>query len=250
MSAGRAARPLLIVGAAFVSLLPAIGVAQQQPTNPDWPQPVHNSPVLGYGILNQNEFRTGNGSSTYRWDGEGWYGNNLNRAWFKTEGNRNAGESEEAEAQALYSRAITRYFDLQAGARYDFGAGPSQTWAAFGIQGLAPHYFDLGAHLFVSGGHASIRVEGSRDLLITQRLILQPQAEFNFYGQSDSRRGIGAGFGDIDAGLRFRYEIRRQIAPYIGLTYVSKYGRTADLARLAGEATHRLQLTAGVRLWF
>ena len=110
MSDGRTVHALLVVGVALASLLPTIGVAQQQPTKPGWPQPVHNSPVLGYGILNQNEFRTGNGSSTYRWDGEGWYGNNLNRAWFKSEGDRNAGTSEEAEVQALYSRAIMRYF--------------------------------------------------------------------------------------------------------------------------------------------
>lgn len=237
-----------IAGLALIVALPISALAQK-PTQPGWPQPVENNRSFGYARLNQNELRTGNGVSTYRWEGEGWYGGNLNRAWFKSEGNVNTdtGAVDEAETQVLYSRAISRYFDVQAGGRYDFGPVPSRGWAAFGVQGLAPLFFDLGVHGFVStGGNYSARVEGSYDLLITQRLILQPQFEVNFYSKAEPRRGIGAGLSDLDSGLRLRYEIRRQLAPYVGITYEKRYGQTAEFARALGERTEDFRFVVGI----
>jgi len=134
------------------ALVPA--VAQQQPAQPGWPQPVHNDRIFDYAILHQNELRSGDGSSTYRWDGEGWYGNDLNRAWVRTEGNLDTRTSTfgEAEAQLLYSHAISRYFDLQGGARWDIEPQPSRGWATLGVEGLAPLYWGVGVFAFLRAG--------------------------------------------------------------------------------------------------
>jgi copper resistance protein B len=237
----------------LVSLLPMAGRAGQQPTQPGWPQPVNNDRWFGYGILNQNEIRTGQGQSIYRWDGEGWYGGNLNRAWFKTEGSLglHTGTFSEAEAQTLYSRAISPFFNLQGGVRYDFNPAPSRLYGVFGVEGLAPMFIEVGAFGFVSdGGHYSARLEGDYDMRLTQRLVLQPQAEINFYSASEPGRGIGSGLSDLDCGLRLRYEIRRQFAPYIGVTYETRFGQTADLARARGVSVGRIRFVVGVRIWF
>jgi copper resistance protein B len=120
-----------------------------------------------------------------------------------------------------------------------------------GIQGLAPLFFDLEATGYVSGqGHFAGRVQASYDLLITQRLILQPEVEFNLYSKSDSGRLVGAGFSDIDSGLRLRYEISRKFAPYIGVAYEGKFGQTAGFTRSAGESTGDVRFLFGIRSWF
>ena len=233
-------------------LLPLSALAQQ-PTEPGWPQPMHNDRAFGYAILNQNELRTGNGRGTYRWEGEGWYGGNINRAWFKSEGNLSTatGALDEGEVQALYSRAVSPFFNLQTGLRYDFKPSPSRGWAAFGVEGLAPLYFEVGAFGFVSdSGNYAARLEGHYDLRLTQRLVLQPQVELNAYSKSDAGRGVGAGLSDLDAGLRLRYEIRREFAPYIGVAYQKKFGTTADYARQAGDSVEDLRVVAGIRLWY
>ena len=243
---------IMAYAAIAAALLPGTVLAQQQPTEPSWPQPMNTNPMLGYAILNQNEIRTGNGAATYRWDGAGWYGGNLSRVWFSSEGklDTRTGTLDDTEVQTLYSRAISPFFDLQAGARYDFGNVPGQGWVVVGVEGLAPYFFELGAHAFVSSnGQLAARLDGSYDLFLTQRLILQPQIEVNFYSKQDTRRRTGSGLSDIDTGLRLRYEITRQIAPYIGVTYEGKYGGTADLARATGQRTDDVRLTIGIRLW-
>lgn len=226
--------------------------AQQQPVQPGWPQPVDNNRSFGTGGLNQNEWRTGRGSSTYRWDGEAWYGNDWNRVWIKSEGSLNttAGIFDEAQVQGLVSRTATRFFDVQGGVRYDMSPGPSRAWLAAGIEGLAPLYWNVGLSAFVSdAGHAAARLEGYDNLTLTQRVFLQPQFEINAYTKPDPARAIGSGLSDIDAGVRLRYEIRRQLAPYVGLTYQSSLGSTADFARRADKPVSRFRLTAGVRVW-
>jgi copper resistance protein B len=237
----------------LAALFPVAVNAGQQATQPGWPQPVNNDRWFGYGILNQNEIRTGEGQSIYRWGGEGWYGGNLNRAWFKTEGSLgfSSGALDEAEAQALYSRAISPFFNLQDGVRYDFYPTPARAYGAFGVEGLAPMFVEVGAFGFVSdGGHCAARLEGHYDMRLTQRLVLQPQAELNLYTESERSRGIGSGFSDLDAGLRLRYEIRRQFAPYIGATYQSKFGQTGDFARASGQSVSAVRFVVGLRFWY
>jgi Uncharacterized protein involved in copper resistance len=211
-------------------------------------------PLISYAMLNQNEWRTGDGVSTYRWEGEGWYGGNINRAWFKSEGNldTNTGTLNEGEVQALGSHAITPFFNLQGGLRYDLpSAGVSRGWATFGVEGLAPMFVDLDAFVFASdNGQYSARLDGYYNLYITQRLVLQPQAELNWFSKADPRVARGAGLATLDSGLRLRYEFRRQFAPYIGITYEKKYGQSATLARRAGERSEDLRAVVGIRLWY
>jgi len=135
--------------------------------------------------------------------------------------------------------------------RSDIDSRPTRNWGAFGIQGLAPYFFDLEVTGFVSGeGHLAGKLETSYDLLLTQRLILQPQIEVNIYSKADPARLVGAGFSDIDTGLRLRYELSRAFAPYLGVVYQGKFGQTANFARQAGESAGDVRFVFGVRTWF
>ena len=159
------------------------------------------------------------------------------------------------ELQALYSRMIAPFWDFQVGLRYDqqYGPGPDQdrTFAVLGVQGLAPYRFEVEPALFVSeDGDISGRLVGTYDLLFSQRLILQPRFESNIAASSVPRFGVGSGINDIQLGLRLRYEIRREFAPYIGVSWQRKFGDTADLARADGEDIHNLAFVGGFRVWF
>jgi len=201
-------------------------------------------------LLDQLEWREIDGENALFWDGQAWYGTDYNKAWFKTEGERVDGEYE-GLAELLWDRIFTRWWHVQAGVRHDFGEGPSRTWAAFGVQGLAPYWFEVEATAYVGeGGRTAARFSAEYELLFTQRLILQPKIEFDLYGKDDPRNGIGSGLADSEIGLRLRYEIRREFAPYIGVVWTRSYGETADLARAAGHDDDDLQFVAGLRAWF
>ena len=214
-------------------------------------QPVMDQAIFGHAIFNQLEGRWNGSNPEFRWDGQGWVGTDYDKLWIKSEGTLSNGALDDGQQQFLYSRAVTTYFDLQGGLRSDIDSRPARNWAAFGIQGLAPYFFDLEVTGFVSGeGHLAAKLEASYDLLLTQRLILQPQIELNLYSKSDPARLVGAGFSDIDTGLRLRYEIDRKLAPYIGVVYQGKFGQTANFARQAGESTGDVRFAFGVRVWF
>jgi copper resistance protein B len=186
-----------------------------------------------------------------RWDANAWLGYAFNKLAVRTEGERDEGDTERAELQLLWAHAFARWWDVVAGARADFEPGSTQTWAAFGVQGLAPHRFDLEATAFVGeNGDTAARFESEYDLLITPRWILQPQLELNWYGQSDPQRLRGSGLSSVEAALRLRYELRREIAPYVGLVREKRVGRSADFARAAGRDPDDSSLVAGVRLRF
>ena len=203
-------------------------------------------------MFNLAEVQIRNGRDGYRWDGEGWFGGDYNRFVIKSEGEGTFDKGvDAAEVQALYSRAIGPYFNLQAGVRHDFQPSPTQTYATVGIEGLAPYQFETEAALFVSTkGDVLARAEGWYDEHLTQRLILQPRVELNFAAQDVPRDRIGAGLTDAELGLRLRYEISRQVAPYVGLSYEAKTGHTADFARADGESPHATSLVFGIRTWF
>ena len=210
-----------------------------------------DDPLLLTAILDQIEARDAGGDNTLSWDGEGWLGKDLHKIWIKTEGERTAGSTDEAELQFLYSKAIARYWDLQVGVRHDFDPSPSRSWAAIGFKGLAPYFFDIDAAAFIGeSGRTALRFEAEYELLITQRLVLTPDVEINLYGQNDPAVGIGAGLSNFEAGLRLRYEIRREFAPYIGINWSKLFGNTADFARIAGEKSSDTQLVIGFRAWF
>ncbi|MAD38246.1 MAG: copper resistance protein CopB [Tistrella sp.] len=203
-------------------------------------------------MIDQLETRVRDGRDGYLWDAQGWYGGDIDKLWVKTEGEGTFGErTEQAEVQALWSRAITPWFDVQAGARYDVRPDPERGYAVFGLQGLVPYMFELDTAAFVSNeGDVSARLEGEYELLITQRLILQPRAEINLAVQEVRELGIGSGVNDVELGLRLRYEFAREFAPYIGVNWERKLGETADFARDDGESVDDLSFVAGVRLWF
>lgn len=203
-------------------------------------------------MLDQAEVRVGSGETTYSWDGEARFGGDIDKLVIKSEGEGAFGGAfDRGEGQLLWSRAIGPYFDLQTGLRQDFGPGPSPTYAVLGVEGLAPYWFDVEAALFLSDkGDVTARIEGSYDQRITQRLILQPTAEMNFALQDVRDQGIGAGLSSAELGLRLRYEIAREFAPYLGYVWEGKIGRSARLARAVGDDPSRSSLVAGVRFWF
>lgn len=203
-------------------------------------------------MLDQAEIRAGGGEETYVWDAEAWFGGDIDKLVVKSEGEGEfGGPFEGGEAQALWGRAIGPYFDFQAGIRQDFGPGASPTHAVIGFEGLAPYWFDIEGAVFVSHkGDATGRFEASYDQRITQSLILQPWAELNFAAQDVVERGVGAGLSSVELGLRLRYEIERELAPYVGFVWERKVGKTARFARADGEDPSRPAFVAGVRFWF
>ncbi len=197
------------------------------------------------------EYRAREGGDGYLWDVQGYYGGDLDKFWFKSEGEGTFGDSpESAEIQGLWSHAIGPWWDLQVGVRQDL-TGPERTHAVIGVQGLAPYTFELDAAAFLSNkGDLTASVEGELDQRITQRLLLQPRAEVSLSAQDIPELGIGAGLDSVELGLRLRYEIAREFAPYIGIEQEWKVGQSADYARLAGEDPSVTNYVVGVRFWF
>ncbi len=187
------------------------------------------------------------------WDIQGWYGGDLHKLWIKTEGDYSFPNDQfgEAEIQALYSRATTAFFDMQVGLRHDINPNPSRTYAVVGLQGLAPYWLEVDAAAFISNkGDIFARLEVEYEILLTQRLILQPRTELNFALQNVEELQTGAGLSSSDIGLRLRYEVKRQFAPYIGLSWRQAYGNTADYLRTDGNNSSDISFLAGVRLWY
>ncbi|HCS27426.1 MAG TPA: copper resistance protein CopB [Spongiibacteraceae bacterium] len=210
-----------------------------------------DDPLLVMGKLDQFEVRSTEGEDPLVLEGQAWLGYDLNKLWLKADVEREDDESEGVEIQALYSHAISAFWDVQAGLRKDFIPTPDRTWGVIGIQGLAPYKFEVDAALFVGeSGRSAARFEAEYELLFTQRLILTPEIEVNAYGQNDVDTGNGSGLADVELGLRLRYEVRREIAPYVGVNWEKKYGNTADFTELQGGEVEDTQFVVGVRAWF
>ncbi|WP_428027352.1 copper resistance protein B [Altererythrobacter sp.] len=197
------------------------------------------------------EYRARQGNDGYLWDIQGFYGGDIDKFWFKSEGEGSFGEKpESAEVQALWSHAIAPFFDLQAGVRQDL-TGPERTHAALGVQGLSPYLFEIDAAAFLSDkGNLTARIEAELDQRITQRLILQPRAELALSAQNIPELDIGSGIDRIELGLRLRYEIAREFAPYVGIDQEWRTGKSADYARARGEDPGVTNFVIGVRFWF
>jgi copper resistance protein B len=250
-----------LFSAVFVLVGNPLVAAAQTPAAPVQPapvgtvelgQPVEDRMILVHGILDQFEGRTDGRTPDLRWSGEGWIGTDYDKFWLKTEGfRRRDGSIDDGKHEFLYSRAISTYFDLQAGLRSDLDSRSTRNWAALGFEGLARYFFIVqGAVYARDSGHFAAHFEGSYDLLLTNRLILEPQFEIDLYSKSDPARLIGAGISEIDTGLRLRYEFDRKFAPYIGVAYEGKFGQTASFARRAGEGTSGVRFVFGIRSWF
>jgi len=228
-------------------------LAQALEQKKDWPLPIHDDSVFSKIMLDRLEqVDTGEGSQTY-FGGQAWTGTDLNKLWLKGEVARTKGKTEDANVEAYYSRAIAAYWDVQAGVRHDFSTngGPSRNWLGLGIQGLAPYKFDTEFTLYAgSQGRTAARLRGEYDVYLSQRLVFWPELELNFYGQDDPQRSLGTGLADSSLTFRLRYEIMREVAPYIGVQWVRKYAGTADYARQMSLPVSDTQYMIGVRIWW
>ncbi|MDK1394199.1 copper resistance protein B [Pseudomonas protegens] len=212
---------------------------------------IHGPSLNTFLLVDQLEWQDADPGGSVAWEIEGWVGGDRDRLWLRSEGERTRGATEHAELQALWGHAIGPWWDLVGGLRQDFKPGTPQTWAALGLQGMALYNFESQVTAYLGeDGQAALRLKGDYDLLLTQRLILQPSAEVNLYSRNDRQRGLGAGLADSEIGLRLRYEIRREFAPYIGVTWNRSYGRSADYARGEAELDNDPRLVLGLRLWF
>jgi copper resistance protein B len=212
---------------------------------------VHDTAINYYVLVDQLEWQSGAGTNGSSIDTRGWVGRDRDRLWFRAEGDGADGRVGEAQTHVLYGRQISRWWDVVGGIRQDFRPGPAQTWAAFGVQGLAPYSFEVSATAYVgASGRTHVRFEVEYELLLTNRLVAQPLFETEIYGKSDPEHDFGAGLATTDLGVRLRYEIKRELAPYVGVTWKNKWGKTADLAKAAGEDTGGARFVTGLRLWF
>lgn len=186
----------------------------------------------------------------FAWEGSAWFGHDRGRLWLRSEGKREQGHSSEGSIEALWGKPVNAWWDVLAGVRHDIGHD-GQDWLALGIQGLAPYKFEVQASVYLGEhGQSMLQAEAEYELLLTNKLILQPRIEASAHGRSDASRGIGSGLGDVHAGLRLRYEVRREFAPYIGIERAWRFGKTADFTRAAGDDVHETRWVAGLRFWF
>lgn len=202
-------------------------------------------------IVDRLEAASNSGSTAINYDMQAWFGRDYNRLVFKAEGSIEGGSLEEASSELLWGRALSTFWDTQLGVRFDSGDGPNRSWLAFGIQGLAPYWFEVDITAYLGQeGRTALGMEAEYEILLTQKLILQPRFEAVLYGKDDIPLGIGSGLSELSAGLRLRYEFRREIAPYLGVEWAGKYGNTADLSRAAGQDTKETRFVTGIRFWF
>ncbi|MEO1766163.1 copper resistance protein B [Thiobacter aerophilum] len=217
----------------------------------DHPLRLHDEKIFWGVMLDRLETAQGRDNGFNAYDFRGFIGRDYDRLVIKAEGEVDGGRLQEGRTELLWSHAVAAYWDTQLGLRHDSGVGPDRTWLAVGVQGLAPYWFHVDATAYAGeGGRTALRLGAEYEMLLTQRLILSPRIEANFYGKRDPALERGAGLADGVFGLRLRYEIRREFAPYIGVEWAGKFGQTADMARDEGLRTRDTRFVAGVRVWF
>ena len=234
-------------------------VIPQGPADPNsgaplaWKKPIHDQQIHKFFLIDRLEYGDVEGTNNYLWDAQGWIGGDYNKLSLKTEGEgpMRGGSPEDTEFQALYTRTIAPFWSAQAGVRYDVNPNPDRGFAVLGLQGLAPYWFESDTALFVSeDGDVSFRGEVEYELLLTQRLILQPRAEINASAQDVPEYGLGQGLNNTEMGIRLRYEMQREFAPYVGVRWEQTYGETRDIAQAEGEPTSSTAFVVGIRAWY
>lgn len=210
---------------------------------------MHN---FGSVYFDRLEYVRARGEEWAAYEGEAWYGSTYNRAVIKAEGEVASGKLQESETQLLWRHAVSTFWDTELGVRFDHAQGaPNREWLAFGFIGLAPYWFEVGATAYVGpSGRTALGLKAEYNILLTQKLYLQPSVEVNFHGKDDERWGIGSGLTDGTAGLRLKYEVTRQFVPYVGVEWSSKFGKTADYARAAGDSKQETRFVAGLSFRF
>jgi len=216
---------------------------------PSWSAMGGDDPLLAKVMVNTLEVQSGDGSPL-SWGASAWLGKDLNKLWLKTEGSSVDGETE-AELQLLYSRAIAPFWDIQLGWRGDIQPTPRRDWFAVSLLGLAPYLFETDVSFFVAGkDQMALRLMAEYEYMFTQKLILTPEVELNLHSNSEPALGIGSGVSDLTMGVRLRYEIRREFAPYIGIESTRLFGDSADFATAAGGSENEVRGVIGLRAWF
>ena len=227
----------------------------------DWPAPVNDQEHRLFTLVDVLEYRPktsgSQGHDDYRWDIEGWYGGDYNRLWFKSEGqNDTAFKADyDVDFQLLYGRFIQKYYDFQIGPRVETqsfrGRNVTRGLGVIGIEGLVPYNYEFESALFIAqNGDVSARLSLTKDMLLTQRLILQTRFETNAAAQRDEEFTTGSGLNNLEFGVRLRYEIRREFAPYVGISLDRSFGETATLVRQEGGNPSQVRFVVGVRTWF
>jgi len=212
---------------------------------------MEDDPLLTKLMIDQLEWRGGDDPDPLVLEAEAWIGRDLNKLWLKSDLEYVDDDTEEAELQLLYSRAVAPFWDLQLGWRRDIRPNPIRDWFAMGFKGVAPYWFEVDAAVFLGeSGRSAARLDAEYELLFTQRLILTPELTLNLHGKDDPDTATGSGLSDLQLGLRLRYEIRPEFAPYIGLNWIRLFGGTADYARAEGADATDLQVVFGLRAWF
>ena len=253
-------RPVII---ALVLLLPALAAAQdpspvppvtdadREAAFPDVAGHAVHDTGFNYKVLfDQLEWQYLHGEPGVRWDNTTWVGSDINRIWIKSEGEAVDGILDEANIRAFYGHSFSRWFDWLIGVRHDVRPSPTHTWLAIGVHGLAPQWFEVEATAYIGpSGHVAARLEAEYELLLTQRLVLQPLVELSL-SATDPDRGIGRGLSTGEVGFRLRYEVKRELAPYAGVVWHRKLFGTGELARAAGRDAGGWHVVAGLRTWF
>ncbi|RXR07596.1 copper resistance protein B, partial [Pseudoxanthomonas composti] len=218
---------------------------------PAHPHAMHDDGVNRYVLLDRLEAWDAAPGTGLAWEAQGWIGTDLDRLWVRSMGERTGGRLASADVELLYGRSVSRWWDVVAGLRHDTAPGPAQDWLALGVMGLAPYRFEVQATVYLGkAGQAEARLEAEYDVLLTNRLILQPAVELSLQARDDARRGVASGISTAEAGLRLRYEFKRRFAPYVGIVHERSFGRTAELREVAGERARQTRWVAGVRVWF
>jgi len=212
--------------------------------------------IYSFALLDRLEYRGAGKAAAFQHDFVGWVGGDIHRLWFKSEGAFPTGDGgTDFDVQALYGKLVLPYWDLQVGGRLEVqaegGTTRTRAFAAIGLEGLAPYWFDVEPTLFLSqDGDLSARLTISYDMFLGQRLIAQPRTEMNAALQAVPDFGVSAGLNDLDLGMRLRYELRRELAPYVGVSWLRQFAGAAVRAREDGRSAGRASFVVGVRAWF
>ena len=260
----RVRRVRRVLGVLLVLMVPSVAAAQESAKVPEVTEAdrqaafpdvhghaVHDTAISFKALFDQLEWQYIHGKQGLRWDNNTWIGGDVHRFWIKSEGEAVDGIVDDGDVRLLYGRSFSRWWEWVAGVRHDFQPDPQHTWFTAGLHGLAPQWFEIDAMASIGpNGHTSARLEVEYEALMTNRLVLQPLVELSFAGKDDPDRGIGAGLSTGEVGFRLRYELRRGLAPYVGLVWHRKLFGTGDYASAAGDDVGGWHVVVGVRTWF
>lgn len=212
---------------------------------------MHGPGVQSLVIVDHLEAARDHGASLAHLDLQGWLGSDVRRLWYSVEGEKHEGEDFEGRFEAHYGQSISAWWDVLAGVRHDVIDGEDRSALSVGVRGLAPWFVETAALLDVdTDGDTQLRLSAEYNLLLTNRLILQPDMELTVLGRDEPEQGLGAGWSTFEAGLRLHYEITREFAPYLGVVHERRLGESADIARASGERVSTTRWVAGIRFWF